>query len=106
MLPGMKPSKCVAKHCASTNKRNQHIVQKMMAASAHYCSRDICFLQESEATGLLQKPRSGGQLVAAQVNASKGCLSEEDVCDGFCNALMGKEDGHKPVDAQCKEKCM
>eukprot|EP00439_Symbiodinium_sp_Y106_P046281 s310_g5.t3 len=61
---------------------------------------------ESEATGLLQKPRSGAKLIATEVNASKGCLSEEDVCDGFCNALMGKEDGHKPVDAQCKEKCM
>eukprot|EP00439_Symbiodinium_sp_Y106_P001779 s763_g1.t1 len=37
MLPGMKANKCVAKHCASTNNRHKHIVEKMMAASAHYC---------------------------------------------------------------------
>ncbi|CAE7214871.1 EIF3A, partial [Symbiodinium microadriaticum] len=36
MLPGMKASKCVAKHCASHNRRNQHIVQKMIAASTNY----------------------------------------------------------------------
>eukprot|EP00439_Symbiodinium_sp_Y106_P038662 s670_g4.t1 len=47
-------SKCVSKHGASHNRRNEHIVQKMIATTHKYSSRDICFLQESEATGLLQ----------------------------------------------------
>ena len=39
------------------------------------------------------------------------CMQGSSRCDSSRHvqqfeALMGKEDGHKPVDAQCKEKCM
>ncbi|CAE7388636.1 unnamed protein product [Symbiodinium natans] len=102
MLPNAKSANwCLAKHCASTSKRHKHIVEGMMAAGQDFCSRDLCFIQESEATGLLQKPSREGTLSAAQVNATKrgGCLTEGDVCSGFCEALGAAGDSH------CLSKC-
>ena len=79
MLPGARNANwCVKKHCASPTRRHRRIVEGMMAAGRDYCSKDLCFIQESEATGLLQKPSRGSNLVTTQVNATGHCLTESD----------------------------
>ena len=95
---GQKANWCVAKHCT----RQKAVAAAMVAASQEYCSKKTCFIQETEAMGLLQfrKPQQGS-LVAMQVNATTDCLDEKAVCGKFCDALNSPRDFCMP---KCTEK--
>ncbi|CAE7949860.1 EIF3A, partial [Symbiodinium sp. KB8] len=91
---GQKANWCVAKHCT----RQKAVVESMIAAGQDYCSKNTCFIQETEAIGLLQRPQQG-RLALTQVNATTNCLDEKAVCGKFCDGLNSPNDF-------CMPKCL
>ncbi|CAE7308766.1 EIF3A, partial [Symbiodinium sp. CCMP2456] len=91
---GQKANWCVAKHCT----KQKSVVESMIAAGQDYCSKNTCFIQETEAIGLLQRPQQG-RLALSQVNATTDCLDEKAVCGKFCDGLNSPKDF-------CMPKCL
>ncbi|CAE7917325.1 EIF3A, partial [Symbiodinium sp. KB8] len=91
---GQKANWCVAKHCT----RQKAVAANMIAAGQDYCSKNTCFIQETEAIGLLQRPQQG-RLALTQVNATTDCLDEKAVCGKFCDGLNSPKDF-------CMPKCL
>ncbi|CAE7833839.1 unnamed protein product [Symbiodinium sp. CCMP2592] len=78
--------------------RQKAVAESMVAAGQDFCSKNTCFIQETEAIGLLQRPQQG-RLALTQVNATTDCLDEKAVCGKFCDGLNSPKDF-------CMPKCL
>ena len=84
---GQTANWCVAKHYTG----QKAVAESMIAAGQDFCSKNTCFIQETEAIGLLQRPHQG-RLALTQVNSTTDCLDEKAVCDKFCDGLDSPKD--------------